>query len=157
MGFLATTLGRYLLGSALVAVVAGYLGYRAYATGYHNCDIEHQADIAAAAQEAADAARKVAAADAEIIRSGSDAREKIRTIYRDREIEVTKNVPPDCTQCSLTPAGIRLLNDAITNAPRSTPPGTGVPPYPVPKSAPGPDWNLSGRPPGNGPSGQLVL
>lgn len=109
---------------ALVLFVAGYR------MGGNAADNQHKADLADHLLRAQEKVRATAVQDAETTREGESKRERIRTVYRDRELEVVKHVEADCGKCGLTPDGLRLFNDAITG---TVDPNTGKQTDPVPK------------------------
>lgn len=118
---------------ALVYLVAAIgLLTAGYRWGSNAADTRHKADLADHLLRAQEQARAIALQDAEFTREGEAIRERIRTVYRDIEREVVKNVEADCAQCGLTPAGFRMFNDALTGAAGRADPGKQADPVPGP-------------------------
>lgn len=124
---------------ALVYLVAaiGLLG-AGYRWGSKSATDSYKADILDHYVRAEKQAREIAVQDAEFTQQGEAIRERIRTVYRDIEREVVKNVEADCAQCGLTPDGFRMFNDALTGAASRTDPGKQADqvPGPTPQSKP---------------------
>jgi hypothetical protein len=144
-GFLRSPIGKY----ALLAILVLYVGWRGYSAiidrGVAICEARNSkilADkqkqdakaLAASIKRAQEQAREIALQDAEVLQDGITYRTKLRDVYRDREVEIVKLVPPDCSACRLGTDGIKLLNDALSNA-TTTPTNPGSEPNPVPKSS----------------------
>lgn len=145
IGFVTSATGRYLLGAGAVLVV--FLGayHAVYSRGYAARDAECQAAVAASVIRAAEQARKIALQDAEVSAGFETTRTRIQTVYRNIEKEVIREIPADCTQCRIAPAGLGMLNDAISGrAFKTTPPGKSDQPLRVPESAPGRNIPRSG-------------
>lgn len=149
MDFLTGLSARAWAGIGLAALVAvlGWRGYIAiYGRGVADNERKHQARVAKAVELAETEARKIALQDAKTIYSGLAERERIRVVYRDREKEVEKYVPIDCNQCRLSPAGVGLLNDALSNAAGPETPDTGSKPPTGPAPQPeGGDRSVEGN------------
>jgi hypothetical protein len=94
-------------------------------------------------QRATAQAREIALQDAEISAGFEITRTRIQTVYRNQAVEVVREIPADCTQCRIGPAGLGLLNNAISGA-SAAPPDPGKPDYTLrpPKSPYG--WQFPG-------------
>lgn len=141
---------------ALAALVGALfllgVGYR---LGVDAADNQHKADLADHLLRAEEQARAIALQDAEVTAQEEAKRERIRTIYRDIEREVTKYVEADCGKCGLTPDGLKLFNDALTGAARRADPGKQADPVPKPPAADEP--TVRGPSPGVDPRLRKVL
>ncbi len=104
--------------------------------GWDARDAKAVTELAESIERAGAEARAIAIQDAKISAGFETERERIRTVYRDREIEVIKHVPADCIQCRLAPAGLGLLNNALTDGQGRAPADTGKPDYSLPKPVP---------------------
>ena len=103
------------LGAAII--FAGWRGYSAiFDRGISICEARNSKALAESIIRAEVQARELALQDAEVLQEGTTERERIRNVYRDREIEIVKHVP-DCSACRVSAAGIGVLNDALSNAP----------------------------------------
>jgi len=101
---------------AVAVIYAGWRGYSAiYDRGVAVCEARSAKALAESIVRAQEQAREIALQDAEILHAGTAERQRIRNVYRDREIEIVKYLP-DCGGCVIAPDGIRLLNDALSNA-----------------------------------------
>lgn len=107
-----------------------------WARGWDARDAKAVAELAESIERAGAEARAIALQDAEISADLETERERIRTVYRNREVEVIKHVPADCIQCRLAPAGLGLLNDALTNGQGGASADPGKPDYTLPKPVP---------------------
>lgn len=113
---------RALVGLALAGLV-GWGAYALRAAGRDACETEHQASMAEHLQRGIEQAQAIARQDAEI----SEYYERWRT----REVqrwhvqveEVTRDIPPNCAQCGLSPDGLRTLNDLRKPGPVAADPG----------------------------------
>lgn len=134
--FLKSPLGRGLLATLAAAGLLAWVYHAVYDRGYGACARDNQAVLADQIHRAAEQAREIALKDAEIVLEGEKLRQKIRTVYRDREIEVKQYVPEDCNRCAIAPPGLGLLNDALAGKAASTPnpaqPSAAVPEPSVP-------------------------
>lgn len=119
----------------LLAIAVLFAGWRGYGTIYDRggaaCEGRHALALAAVITRAQEQAREIALQDAEILYHGAAERERIRHVYRDREVGIVKYLPPDCAVCRIAPAGIGLLNNALSNA-AATPADPGSKSGPVP-------------------------
>lgn len=122
------------LGIALALSVLVWSGYSAvFNRGVASAEARHAIALAESIERAQAQAREIALQDAEVIQEGAAERERIRTVYRNREIELVKYVPIDCAYCRIAPPGVGLLNDALGNAkPPTADPGSQPPPLPGP-------------------------
>lgn len=113
--------------------------------GVKKCEEAYRVELAESIIRAGEEARKIALEDAEVSTDFEDMRVRIQYVYRNREVEVVKHVPPDCVLCRLTPVGLSLLNDSLTNHDRPDEAGnSSKPDKPLPKLDPGTQWNLPG-------------
>ena len=148
MGFLTGLSARAWASIGLAALVA-VLAWRGYVAvfdrGVDHCEARHGKVMAEAIQRAQAEARAIALQDAEVIYSGLAERERIRTVYRVREKEVEKHVPIDCNQCRLSPPGVGLLNDALSDRQLDTPDTRSQPPVGATPQPPGGDRNIGGN------------
>lgn len=134
----------YLVGTVAVTAAVGGAIYGIRTAGYNACERDHHAAMVESIQRAQAQAREIALQDAEVSNAYETERERIRTVYRDREIEVEKNVPADCRTCSLSPTGLGLLNDALTNHQAREPNDPGQPDVTVPGTSNPPRWQFPG-------------
>lgn len=85
-----------------------------------DCDLARAEAVA----RAIDQERTIAKQDAEVSAGFETTRTRIQTVYRNIEKEVVREIPADCTQCRIAPAGLGLLNDVLSGrAFKATPPG----------------------------------
>jgi hypothetical protein len=113
--------------------------------GVKKCEEAHKVELAGSIIRAGEEARKIALEDAAVSAGFEDTRVRIQYVYRNREVEVVKHVPPDCVLCRLNPVGLGLLNDSLTNHDRTAEADdTSKPDKPVPRPNPGTKWNLPG-------------
>jgi hypothetical protein len=117
---LKTTAGKYLLGALIVAGLVGYAAFAGYSRGVDQCEKRHKLALAESIIRAQEQAREIALQDVEVFQGGTRERERIRNVYREREVEIVKYLS-DYVSCVIAPSGIRLLNDALSNAPATTP------------------------------------
>ncbi len=133
-GFFRSPVGKY----ALLAMLILYAGWRGYSAvidrGVAICEARNSKALADSINRAQEQAREMALQDAEVLQTGTLYRDRIRNTYRDREIEIVKHVPADCNACRIGPDGIKLLNDALSNA-AATPADPGEQPAPLPGPA----------------------
>lgn len=139
MGFLTGLSARAWAWLGLVALVA-FLGWRGYGAIYDRgvaaTERKHQAALAGHIQRAQAQARAIALQDAEVATETIKIQRQIEIKYRDREIEVIRNVKVDDSGCpGLTQFGYGLLNSVI--APRNG--GTATNPGKPADRVPGPD------------------
>lgn len=112
-----------ILGAVCAVSLLAWNGYRSiFNSGVSYCEGMAAKELVAHVTRAQEQARQMALQDAEVLQSGTDYREVLRNVYRTREIEIVKQIPADCSSCRITPAGIQLLNDALSNAPTTANP-----------------------------------
>lgn len=120
MDFLSLLSGRaWAWGGAIVAL-ASFLVWGAISLVHSTrdaCEGRHALELAESIERASAQAREIALQDAEVLQSGEITRERIRTIYRERERKLAEMVPVDCNACRISPPAIGLLNDALANRP----------------------------------------
>ena len=112
--------------------------------GVKKCEEAHKVELAGSIIRAGEEARKIALEDAAVSAGFEDTRVRIQYVYRNREVEVVKHVPPDCIQCRLNPVGLGLLNDSLTNHDPGEADNSRKPDKPLPKLDPGNQWNIPG-------------
>lgn len=122
---------RYAIYALIALLVSGGIGFAGYQRGYKSATDSAKVDLAGHIERAATEARKVALQDAEVLQDGDTKRERIRTVYRERERELATMAPLDCNSCRLSPPAIGLLNDALAGS-------DAKPAYPNPNPVPGP-------------------
>ena len=152
--FLFSPLGGGILAALALAALAAWAAHALRAAGDAACETRHRADLAAHIQRAAEQARVIAKQDAEVSEYYERWRTKIEAHVITVKEEVAREIPADCRTCSLTPDGLRRLNDALRGVPPpasdSNQPDGGVPAPAKPER-----WQLpgGGRPLGaDGPS-----
>ena len=132
--FFRSPIGKY----ALLAMLVLYAAWRGYSAvidrGVAICEARHSRALAESIERAQAQAREIALQDAEVLQAGTVYRNKIRDVYRDREIEIVKHIPADCSACRLGPDGLKLLNDALSNA-AAPPASSGSKPDSLPRPA----------------------
>ena len=132
--FFRSPIGKY----ALLAMLVLYAAWRGYSAvidrGVAICEARHSRALAESIERAQAQAREIALQDAEVLQAGTVYRNKIRDVYRDREIEIVKHIPADCSACRLGPDGLKLLNDALSNAAAAAK-SPGIQPAPLPQPA----------------------
>ena len=120
-----------LVGAAvLVLGLLGAGGYL-YSRGAQSERMECKANLADSIARAAEQARQIALQDAEVAAGVAQVVTRIRTVERPIEVEVVREISPDCTACAVTPRARGLLNDALSGRAFQTP-GAGEPARPVP-------------------------
>ena len=135
---------RYLI-FALVALVGfGSAGAVGYARGHRAAAKDCALARAASVERATEQARSIALQDAEVSAGFEVTRTRIQTVYRDKAVEVVHEIPQDCSQCSLSPAGLKLLNDALSGQPGSPPADPGKPDQSVRPAKPPALWHFPG-------------
>lgn len=112
--------------------------------GVKKCEAVHRVALADSILRAGEEARRIALEDAAVSAGFEDVRVRIQYVYRNREVEVVKHVPPDCIQCRLNPVGLGLLNDSLTNHDPGEADNPRKPDKPLPKFDPGNQWNIPG-------------
>jgi hypothetical protein len=140
---LGSPIARYALaGIAFSAVLGG--GYLfIHHRGVADCERDHNLALVESIQRASAQAREIALQDAEVLNDVVSVVEKIRIVYREREQGVKDAVPLDCRQCSLSPSGLGLLNESLSNSPGATENSGNVPPR-MPGTIPNPGWQFPG-------------
>lgn len=97
-------------GIALIAALSA--GGAAWKVAGWRCDAARTASVERAIKQAQD----IAAQDAEVAAGYEQTREIIRTVYRNRTMEIVNHVPT-LAACTLDPDGLRIANAALVNAP----------------------------------------
>jgi hypothetical protein len=105
---------------ALTAVLA-YGVWAIRDSGVQATEQKHKAALAEHIQRAASQAHQIAMQDAEV----SEYYEKWRVKTVVKTETITNEIPADCRTCTLSPAGLLLLNSAIRGGPAS--PDSGKP------------------------------
>ncbi len=141
-----------------VGVLAFFLGGAAGGwAGWKITSNSHKAAKLESVERAVAQAQKIAKEDAEVAAGYERVRERVRTVYRDREVEVVDAIPLDCRRCGLTPQGLDLLNGAVTGGLFKRPPSVPLAPaspaqpdhgIPGPDAPPLGDFSGGGRPVG---------
>jgi hypothetical protein len=156
--FLIGPAAKYIGAPVAIALLA-WGGYMAIGSRFTAaCERDYQVALAASIIRAQEQARTLALQDFEVLQSGIVEVEKIRTVYRKAEVEIVKYVPTNCMQCSLSPDGLKLLNDALTNSSsEGVQPNTGVTPDTLPRPPTKPDWSFPNDYSSPGTPGRKVL
>lgn len=76
-------------------------------------------------------ARQIADQDAEVAAAYEATRERIRTVTNTRIEEIIRHAAPSIATCSMDADGLRILNDALADAPADP----GKPDYTLPGTA----------------------
>jgi hypothetical protein len=128
-------------------VAIALLAWGCYAFIHHrgvaDCERDHNLALVESIQRAATQAREIALQDAEVLNDVVSVVEKIRVVYREREQGVKDAIPLDCRQCSLSPSGLGLLNESLSNSAGATEDSGNVHPR-VPGTIPNPGWQFPG-------------
>lgn len=144
--------------AGVVAITIAIAMFVAYGKGKAACELAHKAALAEHLQRGIEQARIIAKQDAEV----SEYYERIRATTETKIVnvrqEVTREVPADCLKCSLSPDGVRLLNDYLRGVrPSTSDPAKPDGGMPTPPARDG--WQFPGgsRPLGYGGSALLRL
>ena len=130
---------------ALVALVGfGSAGAVGYARGHRNATKDCALVRAASVERAGEEARKIALQDAEVSAGFETTRTRIQTVYRDKAVEVTREIPADCSRCSLTPSGLILLQRAYPSSDKPASTNPSKPDQPVRAPRPPALWSFPG-------------
>ena len=126
--------GPILAATVLVSALGG-AWIHGHSVGTRNANNACAASQLESVQRAVEQAQTLAAQDAEV----STEYESTRTIYLDRWRHVEIPIPADCAQCSLTDAGLGLLNRARDGQLPDAPTAPGQPDATVSRPQP-PHW-----------------
>lgn len=141
MGFLSLLSGRAWVWGGGIIALAAFLVWGAVSLVHGTrdaCEGRHAVAMAESIKRAEAQAREIALQDAEVLQSGETTRERIRTVYRERERKLAGMVPIDCNACRISDPAIGLLNDALSNgAAKPADPNTNALPRPGDPSAGG--------------------
>jgi hypothetical protein len=141
--FLIGPAAKYIGAPVAIALLA-WGGYAfIHHRGVADCERDHNQALVESIKRAAAQAREIALQDAEVLYSTYRTVERIRTVYREREQGVKDAVHQDCRLCALSPDGLKLLNDALTNGPAGSDDTVGAPPG-VPHPHTAPSWQFPG-------------
>jgi hypothetical protein len=128
--FLLGPAAKY-IGAPIAVALLAWGGYTfIHHRGVADCERDHDLALAEHIQRAASQAREIALQDAEVSGGYEITRFRIQTVYRDKAVEVVREITPDCMQCGLGPDGLRLINSIRRGELPSLPsqPDGGLPP-----------------------------
>jgi hypothetical protein len=108
--FLLGPAAKYIGTPVAIALLTwgGYLFI--HSRGVADCERDNNLALAEHVRLAASQAREIALQDAEVSGGYEITRFRIQTVYRDKAVEVVREITPDCMQCGLGPDGLRLIN-----------------------------------------------